>query len=73
RWRRFDTAALAVATDGVNRLFSNDNPLLRLGRDLGLGLMDRAGGGSTRRRWRWRRTASTGSSPTTTRCSGWGA
>ena len=41
RWRRFDTAALAVATDGVNRLFSNDNPLVRLGRDLGLGLMDR--------------------------------
>jgi 2-octaprenyl-6-methoxyphenol hydroxylase len=37
RWRRFDTAALAVATDGFNRLFSNDNPLLRLGRDLGLG------------------------------------
>ena len=37
RWRRFDTATLAVATDGFNRLFSNDNPLLRLGRDLGLG------------------------------------
>jgi len=37
RWRRFDTAALAAATDGVNRLFSNDNPVVRLGRDLGLG------------------------------------
>ena len=37
RWRRFDTAVLAAATDGINRLFSNDNPLLRLGRDLGLG------------------------------------
>lgn len=37
RWRRFDTAALAVATDGVNRLFSNDNPALRLVRDLGMG------------------------------------
>jgi 2-octaprenyl-6-methoxyphenol hydroxylase len=36
-WRRFDTAALAVATDGVNRLFSNDNPLLRTARDLGMG------------------------------------
>src|SRR6056297_88141 len=35
-WRRFDTAALAVATDGVNRLFSNDNPALRLVRDLGM-------------------------------------
>ncbi len=41
RWRRFDIAALALATDGLNRLFSNDNPLLRLGRDLGLGAVDR--------------------------------
>jgi 2-octaprenyl-6-methoxyphenol hydroxylase len=41
RWRRFDTVAMAVATDGINRLFSNDNPLLRLGRDLGLGLVNR--------------------------------
>ena len=41
RWRRFDIAALAAATDGINRLFSNDNPLLRLGRDLGLGAVDR--------------------------------
>ncbi|MDJ0826572.1 MAG: FAD-dependent monooxygenase [Rhodobacter sp.] len=40
RWRRFDTAALALATDGFNRLFSNDNSLLRLGRDLGLGLVN---------------------------------
>lgn len=40
RWRRFDATALAVATDGFNRLFSNDNPLLRLGRDLGLGLVN---------------------------------
>ena len=37
RWRRFDTAAMGVATDAVNRLFSNDNPLLRLGRDVGMG------------------------------------
>ena len=37
-WRRFDSATLALATDGFNRLFSNDNPLLRLGRDIGLGL-----------------------------------
>ncbi|WP_235937835.1 UbiH/UbiF/VisC/COQ6 family ubiquinone biosynthesis hydroxylase [Pseudoroseicyclus tamaricis] len=36
-WRGFDTAALAMATDGFNRLFSNDNPLLRAGRRLGLG------------------------------------
>jgi 2-octaprenyl-6-methoxyphenol hydroxylase len=39
RWRRFDIAALALATDGINRLFSNDNPVLRLGRVLGLGLV----------------------------------
>ncbi len=40
QWRRFDTATLAVATDVVNKLFSNDNPLLRLGRDLGMGVVD---------------------------------
>ena len=40
-WRRVDTALLVAATDGINRLFSNDNPLLRLGRDLGLGLVNR--------------------------------
>lgn len=36
-WRRFDTAALAVATDVFNRVFSNDNPFLRVVRDLGMG------------------------------------
>ncbi len=40
RWRRFDTATLALATDAFNRLFSNDNALLRLGRDIGLGLVN---------------------------------
>ena len=39
RWRRFDIHALALATDTFNRLFSNDNALLRAGRDLGLGLV----------------------------------
>jgi 2-octaprenyl-6-methoxyphenol hydroxylase len=38
-WRRFDTAALALATDSFNRLFSNDNPLLRGARDLGMGIV----------------------------------
>ena len=38
-WRRFDTASLAMATDVFNRLFSNDNPLLRLGRDIGMGIV----------------------------------
>ena len=36
QWRRFDVATLALATDGFNRLFSNANPILRAGRDLGL-------------------------------------
>lgn len=40
QWRRFDTATLALATDTFNRLFSNDNPLLRAGRDLGMGIMN---------------------------------
>ena len=39
QWRRFDTATLALVTDATNRLFSNDNPLLRLGRDLGMGVL----------------------------------
>lgn len=39
-WRRFDTAALALATDMTNRLFSTDNPLLRVARDVGLGLVN---------------------------------
>ena len=40
RWRRADTALLATATDGFNRLFSNDNPILRTARDLGLGAVN---------------------------------
>lgn len=40
RWRRFDSTTLALGMDGVNRLFSNDNPILRAGRDLGLGLVN---------------------------------
>ncbi|MGR3380517.1 FAD-dependent monooxygenase [Roseovarius indicus] len=39
QWRRFDTATLAAVTDATNRLFSNDNPLLRLGRDIGMGVL----------------------------------
>lgn len=41
RWRRFDTAMMGLATDGLNRLFSNDLAPLRALRDLGLGLVDR--------------------------------
>ena len=39
-WRRPGVTAMALGMDGVNRLFSNDNPLLRIGRDLGLGLVN---------------------------------
>jgi 2-octaprenyl-6-methoxyphenol hydroxylase len=38
-WRRPDAMALALGMDAVNRLFSNDNPILRIGRDLGMGLI----------------------------------
>jgi 2-octaprenyl-6-methoxyphenol hydroxylase len=41
RWRRFDTMAMGLATDGLNRLFSNRSAALRLVRDVGLGLVDR--------------------------------
>lgn len=40
RWRRFDSVALAVATDGLNRLMSNSIPPLRFVRDLGMGAVD---------------------------------
>ncbi|HEX4040752.1 MAG TPA: ubiquinone biosynthesis hydroxylase [Xanthobacteraceae bacterium] len=41
RWRRFDTMAMGLATDGLNRLFSNRSDVLRFARDIGLGLVDR--------------------------------
>jgi 2-octaprenyl-6-methoxyphenol hydroxylase len=44
RWRRFDTVAMGLATDGLNRLFSNRSDALRLARDVGLGLVDRLPG-----------------------------
>jgi 2-octaprenyl-6-methoxyphenol hydroxylase len=39
QWRRPEATTLALGMDTVNRLFSNDNPVLRLGRDLGMGLI----------------------------------
>lgn len=36
RWRRFDNTVLIAVTDGLNRLFANDIPLVKLARDLGL-------------------------------------
>jgi 2-octaprenyl-6-methoxyphenol hydroxylase len=41
RWRRFDTMTMSIATDGLNRLFSNHSDVLRLARDIGLGLVER--------------------------------
>ena len=41
RWRRFDTMTMGVATDGLNRLFSNHSDVLRLARDIGLGVVER--------------------------------
>ena len=35
-WRRFDNTTLALATDSFNRLFSNDNALVRMARDIGM-------------------------------------
>ena len=40
RWRRFDNLTLAAATDGFNRLFSNDNSAIRTFRDLGMGAIN---------------------------------
>lgn len=41
RARRFDAALMAGATDGLNRLFSNDSLAARVLRDVGMGLVDR--------------------------------
>ena len=41
RWRRFDTALMAMVTDVMNRLFANDVAPVRAVRDLGLGIVDR--------------------------------
>ncbi|MBY0612333.1 MAG: FAD-dependent monooxygenase [Beijerinckiaceae bacterium] len=41
RDRRFDTSAMAVTTDVLNRLFSNDSATLRAVRGFGLGLVER--------------------------------
>ena len=41
RWRRFDTMSMGIATDGLNRLFSNQSDALRIVRDVGLGLVER--------------------------------
>jgi 2-octaprenyl-6-methoxyphenol hydroxylase len=41
RWRRADAVLLAAVTDGLNRLFSNTIPPVRLARDVGLAIVNR--------------------------------
>ncbi|HTQ34944.1 MAG TPA: UbiH/UbiF/VisC/COQ6 family ubiquinone biosynthesis hydroxylase [Stellaceae bacterium] len=41
RWRRLDAVLLAGVTDGLNRLFSNTIPPVKLARDLGLAAVNR--------------------------------
>ena len=42
RWRRFDAVTIGAVTDGLNRLFSNDLAPVRLARDIGLALVEKA-------------------------------
>jgi 2-octaprenyl-6-methoxyphenol hydroxylase len=42
-WRRFDTLTLSAGMDAFVRLFSNDNPALRLARGLGMAAVNRIG------------------------------
>jgi 2-octaprenyl-6-methoxyphenol hydroxylase len=43
RWRRFDNLSMALATDALTRLFSNDWDRLRWARDLGMAAAGAAG------------------------------
>ena len=42
RMRRPDNMLMLAMTDGLDRLFSTNNPALRLARDLGIAAVDRA-------------------------------
>ncbi|MEO1426477.1 MAG: UbiH/UbiF/VisC/COQ6 family ubiquinone biosynthesis hydroxylase [Pseudomonadota bacterium] len=42
RWRRFDSVSLALGTDVLNRLFGTNNGMVRMARDVGLGLVNAA-------------------------------
>ncbi|HEY8615373.1 UbiH/UbiF/VisC/COQ6 family ubiquinone biosynthesis hydroxylase [Phenylobacterium sp.] len=42
-WRRFDTVTLSAGMDAFVRLFSNDNPLVRLARGAGMAAVNRIG------------------------------
>ena len=41
QWRRFDTAILSAGMDAFVHLFSNDNPLIRLARGVGMATVNR--------------------------------
>ncbi|WP_336294009.1 ubiquinone biosynthesis hydroxylase [Bartonella sp. CB169] len=41
-WRRFEVVCMALSNDWLNKLFSNDNLLLRMLRDTGLGIVHKA-------------------------------
>ncbi len=41
QWRRFDVFAMMLATDGINRLFSNNSKTLQAARTLGLGIVNK--------------------------------
>ena len=41
RWRRFDSTMLALGTDALNRLFSNDQAPIRVMRTVGMGLVNK--------------------------------
>jgi 2-octaprenyl-6-methoxyphenol hydroxylase len=43
RWRRFDNVMLMAATDVFVRLFSNDQPLVRAARGMGMAVVNRIG------------------------------
>ena len=40
RWRRTDNNILALGMDGLTRLFSNDNPIIRFGRRAGIAVVE---------------------------------
>jgi len=40
RWRRLDSTSMITATDALNRLFSNNSTVFKMGRRLGLNLVD---------------------------------
>jgi 2-octaprenyl-6-methoxyphenol hydroxylase len=42
-WRRFDTFSIAASADAFVRVFSNDNPVLRLARGVGMAAVNRIG------------------------------